>query len=100
MENEDKLELIQKSEQSNIQEQLKDSFGIEFFVNELLPVELETLGYRKMSLEELHYVEPLFKMAPQLIVDKINGDALEQAFKAATENSYMLNVKVSALKKA
>lgn len=88
MENEDKLELIQKSEQSNIQEQLKDSFGIEFFVNELLPVELETLGYRKMSLEELHYVEPLFKMAPQLIVDKINGDALEQAFKAATENSY------------
>lgn len=88
MENEDKFELIQKSEHSNIQEHLKDSFGIEFLVNELLPVELETLGYRKMSLEELRYVEPLFKIAPQLIVDKINGEALEQAFKAATENSY------------
>ena len=88
MENEDKFELIQKSEHSNIQEHLKDSFGIEFLVNELLPVELETLGYRKMSLEELLYVEPLFKIAPQLIVDKINGEALEQAFKAATENSY------------
>ncbi|NLV29208.1 MAG: hypothetical protein GXY57_03530 [Erysipelotrichaceae bacterium] len=88
MENEDKFELIQKSEHSNIQEHLKDSFGIEFLVNELLPVELETLGYRKMSLEELRYVEPLFKIAPQLIVDKINGEALEQAFMAATENSY------------
>lgn len=88
MENEDKFELIQKSEHSNIQEHLKDSFGIEFLVNELLPVELETLGYRKMSLEELRYVEPLFKIAPQLIVDKINGEALEHAFKAATENSY------------
>ena len=88
MENDGKFELIQKSEHSNIQEDLKDSFGIEFLVNELLPVELETLGYRKMSLEELRYVEPLFKIAPQLIVDKINGEALEQAFKAATENSY------------
>ncbi|TJX16113.1 hypothetical protein E9840_00025 [Tissierella creatinini] len=77
MEHEDKLEPIQKSEQSNIQEHLKESFGIEFFVNELLPVELETQGYRKMSLEEFRYVEPLFKIAPQLIVDKINGEALE-----------------------
>lgn len=88
MDNEDKLELIQKSEQSDIQEYLKDFFGIEFFVNELLPVELEKQGYRKMSIEELHYMEPLFKIAPQLIVDKINGEALERAFKAATENSY------------
>ncbi len=88
MENEDKLELVKKSELSNIQEHLKDSFGIEFFVNELLPVELETQGYQKMSLDEFRYVEPLFKIAPQLIVDKINGEAIEKAFKAATENSY------------
>ena len=49
---------------------LKDSFGIEFFVNELLPVEFETLGYVKMSQAELRYVEPLFKIAPQLIAGK------------------------------
>lgn len=67
---------------------MKDSYGIEFFVNELLSAELENQGYRKMSLEEFQYVEPLFKFAPQLIVDKINKVAIERAFKAATENSY------------
>lgn len=67
---------------------MTDSFGIEFFVNELLPAELEKQGYRKMSLKELRYVEPLFKIAPQLIVDKINKEAIERAFKTATENSY------------
>jgi hypothetical protein len=88
MDNEKKLEIVPKGEQIDIQKQMKDSFGIEFFVNGLLPVELEKLGYRRMSLEELRYVEPLFKIAPQLIVDKINEEALERAFKAATENSY------------
>lgn len=88
MDNENNIELIQNSKQSDIQEYMKDSFGIEFFVNELLPLELEEQGYRKMSLEELRYVEPLFKIAPQLIVDKINEEAIERAFKAATENSY------------
>jgi len=88
MENDDKLELIQKSEQINIQEQMKDSFGIEFFTNEFSTVELKMQGYRKMSIEELRYLEPLFEIAPQLIVDKINETALGRAFKAATENSY------------
>ena len=88
MDNENKFELAPKSEKSDIQGHLKESFGIEFLVNELLPVELEMLGYRKMSIEELRYMEPLFKIAPQLIVDKINGEALEQAFKVATEKSY------------
>jgi hypothetical protein len=88
MDNENNLELIQKNKQSDIQEYMKDLFGIEFFVNEWLPAELEKQGYRKMSLEELRYVEPLFKIAPQLIVDKINEEAIERAFKAATENTY------------
>ncbi len=88
MDNDKNIELSQNINQSDIQEYMKDSYGIEFFVNELLPAELENQGYRKMSLEELHYVEPLFKFAPQLIADKINKVAIEQAFKAATENSY------------
>lgn len=90
MDNEKNIELSlsQNINQSDIQEHMDDSYGIEFFVNELLPAELENQGYRKMSLEELHYVEPLFKFAPQLIVDKINKVAIERTFKAATENSY------------
>ena len=88
MDNEKITELSHNINQNDIQEHLKDSYGIEFFVNELLPAELENQGYRKMSLEELHYVEPLFQFAPKLVVDKINKVAVEQAFKAATENSF------------
>lgn len=90
MDNEKNIELSlsQNINQSDIQEYLKDYYGIEFVVNELFPAELENQGYRKMSLGELHYVEPLFELAPQLIVDKINKAAIERAFKAATENSF------------
>ncbi len=88
MDNENNSELNQNTNQSDIQKLMKDSYGIEFFVNELLPVELENQGYRKMAVEELRYLEPLFKIAPQLIADKINEELIKQAFKAATENSY------------
>lgn len=88
MNNEENTEVSKNISQGNILEYMKDSYGIEFFNNEFLPTELESLGYRKMSLAEVQYIEPLFQLAPQLIVDKINSDAVKNAFKAATENSY------------
>jgi hypothetical protein len=88
MDNEKNKELYQNENNGELQEHLKDTFGIEFFVNELLPADLENQGYRKMSLDEVKYVEPLLQLAPQLIVDKINKGAIEKAFIAATENSY------------
>lgn len=88
MDNEENTEVTKNINQGNILEHMKDSYGIEFFNNELLPTELESQGYRKMSLVEVQYVEPLFQFAPQLIVDKINRGVVKNAFKAATENSY------------
>jgi hypothetical protein len=88
MDNEKNTELYQNENNGELQEHLKDTFGIEFFVNKLLPADLENQGYRKMSLDEVKYVEPLLQLAPQLIVDKINKGAIEKAFIAATENSY------------
>ncbi|NHM30674.1 hypothetical protein [Neobacillus terrae] len=88
MDNENNTELSQNVNNGELQEHMKDTFGIEFFVNELLPADLENRGYRRMSLDEVKYVEPLLQLAPQLLVDKIYKDAGEKAFKAATENSY------------
>ena len=88
MNNEDNFELVPKNEQEDVVEFLKDSFGIEFSFNELMPKELEQLGYQKIPLLELRNLDALFKFAPQLIVNEINGKAIEQAFKEATINSY------------
>ncbi|WP_427108757.1 hypothetical protein [Lysinibacillus xylanilyticus] len=88
MDNEKNTELSQNVNHGEFQEHMKDTYGIEFFVNELLPTDLESQGYRKMSLEQIQYVEPLLQIAPQFIVDKINKGVTEKAFKAATENSY------------
>ncbi len=88
MDNEKNTELSQNVNNDEPHEQMNDTFGIEFFVNELLPEDLENQGYRRMSLDEVKYVEPLLQLAPQLLVDKIYKGAVEKAFKAATENSY------------
>jgi hypothetical protein len=88
MDNEKNTELSQNVNNGKLQEHMNDTFGIEFFVNELLPADLEIQGYRKMSLDEVKYVEPLFQLTPQLLVNKINKGSAEKAFKAATENSY------------
>ena len=82
------IELSQNTDLRELQKQMKSSYGIEFFANKLLPDQLENQGYRKMSLEEFQYIEPLFKFAPQLVVDTINENAIEQAFKAATKGTY------------
>lgn len=88
MDNEKNTDISQNVNNGEFQEHMKDTFGIEFFVNELLPADLENQGYRKMSLDEVKYVEPILQLAPQLFVDKIYKGAVEKAFKAATENSY------------
>lgn len=88
MDNEKNTELSQNVNNGELQEHIEDTLGIEFFVNELLPADLENQGYRKMSLDEVKYVEPLLQLAPQLLVDKIYKGAVEKAFIAATENSY------------
>jgi hypothetical protein len=88
MNNEKNTELSQRINHVEILERMKDTYGIEFFVNELLPVDLESQGYRKMSIDEVRHVEPLLQLAPQLSVKKMNKGAVEKAFKAATENSY------------
>lgn len=88
MDNEQNADLCQSINQDEIIKIVKDNYGIDFLINDLLPAELEKQGYRKMSLDELHYVKPLFQLAPQLIKDKIYKGAVEQGFKAATENSY------------
>jgi hypothetical protein len=88
MDNEKNTELSQNVNNGELQEHMKDTFGIEFFVNELFPADIENQGYRKMSSDEVKYVEPLLQLAPQLFVDKIKKGAVEKAFKAVTENSY------------
>ncbi|MFC4799466.1 hypothetical protein ACFPA1_08855 [Neobacillus sp. GCM10023253] len=88
MDNEKNTELSQNVNNDELQEHMNDTIGIEFFVNELLPADLESQGYRKIPLDEVKNVEPLLQLAPQLLVDKIYKGAVEKAFKAATENSY------------
>lgn len=88
MDNNKNLGLLQDITQNEIQECMKSTFGIEVFVNELSPAELKKHGYRKLSVLEKGYIEPLFRVAPQLIVDRINEDAIKQAFNAATENTF------------
>lgn len=69
-------------------EEIKSNLGLEVVLNEMLPTELIENGYRKMSVNEAAYIEPLFEMAPQLVVDKMNRAAVEHVFKEATANSY------------
>jgi len=88
MDNEKNTAGRQNVNNGELQEHMKDNFGIEFFVNELLPTDLENQGYRKMSLNEVKYVEPLLQLATQLLVDKEYKDAVKKAFSTATENSY------------
>ncbi|ULT59609.1 hypothetical protein L1999_14245 [Neobacillus drentensis] len=88
MDNEKNTELSQNVNNDELQEHMNNTFGIEFFVNELLPADLENQGYWRMALDQVKYVEPLLQLAPQLLVDKIYKGAVEKAFKAATENSY------------
>lgn len=88
MANENNTELGQNINQDDLQKQLKEIHGIEFFHNDLLPEELEKQGYKKISLDDIYYVEQLFKHVPQLMVNKVKKGTVEQAFKVATENSY------------
>lgn len=73
---------------NEIQKHIKDSLGIEIVTNELLPEELESQGYRKMDFDEKCYFAPIFQFAPQIVVNKINKNTVEQGFKAATDNSF------------
>lgn len=68
--------------------EIVSAFGLDVVLNELHPTELIENGYRKMEMSEVVHIEPLIKMAPQLITDKINKSAVEHAFKEATANSY------------
>ena len=88
MNNEKITEQSQNVNKGELQEHLKETYGIEFFANDLLLTDLENHGYRKMSLDEVNNIEPLLQLAPQLIVDKIKKGAVEKAILAATENSY------------
>ena len=69
-------------------EELKSNLGLEVVLNEMLSTELIENGYRKMSVNEVAYIEPLFEIAPQLVVDRINKVAVQRAFKEANANSY------------
>lgn len=88
MNNDNNTDISKIEDQSEIQKYMKDTCGIEVFINELSSVELENQGFRKLDLEELSRVSPIFQFVPQLVVDKINKIATEQALKTAIENSY------------
>lgn len=88
MNKENNTENSQTESQNGIQKYMKDTCGIEVFGNELTAEELESQGYKKLSSEELSVISPLFQLAPQVIVSKMNKVATEQAFKTAIENSY------------
>ena len=68
--------------------ELKENFGIKVVPNNMLVTELIDNGYRKMSINEVSYIEPLSKMIPQLLVDEINNTAIQNAFENAIANSY------------
>lgn len=88
MNDDSNTEISKIENQREIQKYLKETCGIEVFINEMSSVELENQGYRKLDLEELNRVSPIFQFVPQLVVDKVNKIATEQAFKKAMENSY------------
>lgn len=87
MSNENSSETLVDTEENEIQK-IKESFGIEILINEFSIVELEEKGYRKIVEDEICYLEPLLKLAPQLIVDKVKRNVVKTAFEEATKNSY------------
>lgn len=82
-----KISDVPKENSIEVENIIKNS-GLKVSSNELSPTELLENGYRKMSINEVTYVEPLFKLAPQLVIDKINTATIQNAFKEATANSY------------
>ncbi|MGL5563331.1 MAG: hypothetical protein ACRDCN_12005, partial [Tannerellaceae bacterium] len=66
---------------------------IVFEKNELTPVDLMRLGYKRIIKEDNFRFDPLFNVVKENVIDNIKDKAIEKSFKEAVEGSYKCIVK-------
>lgn len=67
---------------------LKDKYGISIESIELPLSQIQELGYRRMTDMEIARVDTLTQYIPQIAVQNMNAQAVNQAFRIAVDGSY------------
>lgn len=75
---------------SVIRESLESEYGMTIRLDNVNPSELT--NYRKLTEEELFRVNQVFQFIPQIAAGSVNQQAVNAAFKAATEGTYRVSL--------
>lgn len=68
----------------------KEEFRMEVALNDLLPEELISQGFRKLSESERIYFEPVLRTIPEMLANNASMDSAEKCFNEAVEGTYKL----------
>jgi len=77
------------AERNAIQESLKSEYGLTIQQDNVTASELTTRNYRKLTGEEVSRINQIFQFIPQIAANSANQQAVNAAFKAATEGTYV-----------
>lgn len=80
------------ADRNAIQKNLESEYGLTIQQDTLTADELTAQNYRKLTTEEFSRVNQLFQFIPQIAANSVNQQAINAAFKAATEGSYRVRL--------
>ncbi|MBQ2833979.1 MAG: hypothetical protein IJE71_05155 [Clostridia bacterium] len=80
------------AERNAIQESLKSEYGLTIQQDNVTASELTTRNYRKLTGEEFSRINQIFQFIPQIAANSANQQAVNAAFRAATEGTYRVSL--------
>ena len=80
------------SQKVELQNTLKFEYGIEIIRTDLTHTDLMQNGYRKMKSDEFAQASMVLQYIPQIVTLSANNQAVNAAFKAATEGTFRISL--------
>ena len=80
------------TEVNSIRNTLHDEYGLSISTDNTTAEELDEHHYRKVAGEELARISQIFQYVPQIAANSLTRNAVETAFKSATEGTYRVRL--------
>ena len=80
------------TEVNSIRDTLHDEYGLSILSDNVTVEEMTDCHYRKVTGDELAHINQIFQYVPQIATNGITRNAVEAAFKAATEGTYRVRL--------
>lgn len=80
------------TEVNSIRDTLHDEYGLSILTDNTTVEEIDERHYRKVTGDELARISQIFQYVPQIAANSVTRNAIETAFKAATEGTYRVRL--------